>query len=99
MFQGWVTAAGGRGAEGIAAFEAALAEHRATGEVLEVCYFLGVLAEMLGRDGRAQPGLARIDEALALVEQTGESWYEAELHRSRGEIGRASCREVGCESV
>jgi class 3 adenylate cyclase/predicted ATPase len=88
MFQGWLTATGGRSAEGIATFEAALAEHRATGELLEVCYFLGVLAEMLGRDGRAEAGLARIAEALTLVERTGERWYEAELHRGRGELLR-----------
>src|SRR5690606_10286351 len=88
MFQGWVTATGGRGAEGIATFEQALAEHRATGEVIEVCYFLGVLAEMLGHQGRAEAGLARIDEALALVERTGERWFEAELHRGHGELLR-----------
>src|SRR3546814_10750971 len=85
MFQGWVTATGGRGAEGIAVFEAALAEHRATGEVIEVCYFLGVLAELLGSNGRAEAGLARIAEALDLVERTGERWCEAELHRGRGD--------------
>src|SRR3546814_9723317 len=88
MFLGWRTATGGRGAEGIAVFEAALAEHRATGEVIEVCYFLGVLAELLGSNGRAEAGLARIAEALDLVERTGERWCEAELHRGRGELLR-----------
>lgn len=88
MFQGWLTAAEGRVAEGIATFETALAEHRATGEVLEVCYFLGVLGEMLGGANRAEAGLARNAEALALVERTGERWYEAELHRGRGELQR-----------
>jgi len=88
MFEGWVTATGGDLAAGIATFETALAEHRATGEVIEVCFYLGVLAEMLGRAGRIDDGLARIAEALELVEQTGERWYEAELHRGRGELLR-----------
>src|SRR3546814_17946000 len=93
MFQGWVTATGGRGAEGIAVFEAALAEHRATGEVIEVCYFLGVLAEPLGSNGRAEAGLPRIAEALDLVERTGGRWCEAD------QIGRASCRECVSHAV
>ncbi|MGF1593912.1 MAG: AAA family ATPase [Kiloniellaceae bacterium] len=92
MFQGWVAATTGRPAEGIARFEDALAEHRATGEVLEVCYFLGVLAELLGRDGRVEAGLRRIAEALELVERTGERWYEAELHRGRGELLRLTAK-------
>jgi adenylate cyclase len=36
--------------------------------------------------GRASEGLALIAESLALVEQTGERWYEAELHRLDGEL-------------
>jgi adenylate cyclase len=30
--------------------------------------------------------LATLEEALSLVEQTGERYYEAELHRQRGEL-------------
>jgi predicted ATPase len=88
MFEAWVTGADGDLAGAIASFEKALAEHRATGEVIEVCYYLGVLAELLGRAGRFEDGLARIAEALELVERTGERWYEAELHRSRAELLR-----------
>lgn len=88
MFEAWVTAADGDLAAAITSFETALAEHRATGEVIEVCYYLGVLAEMLGRAGRIEDGLTRLTEALELVEQTGERWYEAELHRSRAELLR-----------
>src|SRR3546814_16691580 len=82
MFQGWVTATGGRGAEGIAVFEAALAEHRATGEVSEVCYFLGVLAELLGSNGRAEAGLARIAEGLH-----GKSFVSGERWSVRVDMG------------
>ncbi len=86
MFQGWLKAAVGQTEEGIAIFQSALSEHRATGEVLEVCYFLGLLGEMLGRHGQVEAGLDHIAQALALVEQTGERWYEAELHRTRGSL-------------
>ena len=92
MFQGWVTASRGQLAEGIARFEESLAEHRATGEELEVCYYLGVLAELLGRDDRLEAGLQRVDEAFELVEHTGERWFEAELHRGRGELLRLAGR-------
>lgn len=86
MFQGWLQATGGQTAEGIALFQSALSEHRATGEVLEVCYFLGLLAEMLGSNRQAEAGLDHVAQALALVEQTGERWYEAELHRTKGNL-------------
>jgi predicted ATPase len=32
--------------------------------------------------------LAALDEALTVMEQTGERYYEAELHRQRGELRR-----------
>jgi predicted ATPase len=31
-------------------------------------------------------GLALVEEALAMVNVTGESWYEAELYRLQGEL-------------
>jgi predicted ATPase len=35
---------------------------------------------------QVREGLALLDEALALVNKTGERWPEAELHRLKGEL-------------
>jgi serine/threonine protein kinase/predicted ATPase len=49
-------------------------------------YFLGLLAEVLSADGQVDEGLEILARALKLVETTGERYYEAELHRLRGEL-------------
>ena len=49
-------------------------------------YFRGLLAELEAEGPNAEIALARIDEALALAEQTGERWTDALLHRIRGDI-------------
>ena len=49
-------------------------------------FFQGWLAEFEAAEQDAQGALARIDEALALAEQTGERWTDALLHRIRGDI-------------
>jgi predicted ATPase len=36
--------------------------------------------------GQPEAGLTALNEALALVEKTGERYYEAELHRLQGEL-------------
>jgi predicted ATPase len=54
---------------------------------------LALLAESLQAGGQIDEGLAVAVEALALVEATGERFYEAELHRLRGEL--LLLREVG----
>jgi len=36
--------------------------------------------------GQPEGGLADLEEALTLIEKTGERYYEAELHRQRGEL-------------
>jgi predicted ATPase len=45
-----------------------------------------LLAETLRRSGRAEEGLQVVEEALAVVEATGERWWEADLHRLRGDL-------------
>jgi predicted ATPase len=49
---------------------------------------LALLAESLKAGGQVEDGLAVAAEALAMVEATGERFYEAELHRLRGELLR-----------
>ena len=49
-------------------------------------YFLTVLAEAEARSGRAVQTCSLLEHALDRVKHTGERWFEAELHRRKGEI-------------
>ena len=63
-----------------------LAGWRAIGAEFARPYCLAMLAEAYAQNGQAEEGLAVVAEALAAVETTGERFYEAELHRLRGEL-------------
>jgi predicted ATPase len=45
-----------------------------------------LLAEREAEAGRVEVGLATLDTQLAAIEQTGERWFDAEVHRARGEL-------------
>jgi predicted ATPase len=47
---------------------------------------LTMLAEVELEAGETDAALASIDAGLAITRQTGEHWYEAEIHRIRGDI-------------
>jgi predicted ATPase len=47
---------------------------------------LTMLAEVELEAGEIDAALASIDAGLAITRQTGEHWYEAEIHRIRGDI-------------
>jgi predicted ATPase/class 3 adenylate cyclase len=85
ILRGWAITAQGGGAEGIAQVRQGLAAHRATGAGLHVPYFLSLLAEAYGEVGQPEEGLTALVEALAIVDNTGERHWEAELHRYKGE--------------
>jgi predicted ATPase len=86
ILQGWALAAQGQGAEGIAQIHKGLVALRATGAENFRPYFLALLADAYGKMMQVREGLALLDEALALVNKTGERWPEAELHRLKGEL-------------
>ncbi len=44
------------------------------------------MANCLGKTGRSEAGLELVVEALDFVEKKGVRWYEAELHRIKGEL-------------
>jgi predicted ATPase len=97
MLRGSALVGEGLGDEGIDQLREGLAAWRAMGAELLRPYFLGLLAEACWRAGRADEGLAIVEEALSLVERTGERMYEAELHRLRGELLRV--RESGAAAT
>ena len=63
-----------------------LAAWQATGLGQLRPYFLALLAEAYGHVDQADAGLTALTEALTLVDTTEERFYEAELHRLRGEL-------------
>jgi predicted ATPase len=61
-----------------------IATYRATGTVLDLPWYLGVLADAYGSTGLAEAGLAALAEALAAADKT--DFYEAELYRLKGAL-------------
>jgi class 3 adenylate cyclase/tetratricopeptide (TPR) repeat protein len=45
-----------------------------------------LLADVQSGPGRVESALDTVDEALADVEETGQHWFDSELHRARGEL-------------
>jgi predicted ATPase len=86
VLSGWAVAAQGQEAEGIRQIRQGIAAYRATGAVLLWPYFLALLAEAYGSTGQGEEGLRVLAEALPLVHYTGVRFYEAELHRLKGEL-------------
>ena len=64
---------------GMAAFRAARAE-------IERQHWLALLGEVYVKMGQHEQGRHALAEARAIVDQTGERWWEAELHRLEGEL-------------
>ena len=86
IMRGWALAMQGQGAEGLTQLRHGLDAYRATGAEFQRPHFLGMLAEVYRSLGQPEAGLTALSEALALVEKTGERYYEAELHRLKGEL-------------
>jgi predicted ATPase len=63
-----------------------IAEFKASGARLRLPYYLSLLAQVCGKAGRAEEGLASIDEALSEARTHNERWWDAEVHRLRGEL-------------
>ena len=86
VVEGWALAMRGDTADGIAMMRHALAESHASGSLSYRTYHLGLLAEALAAENELGESCRTLDEALELVDQTGERIWEAELHRFRGEM-------------
>jgi predicted ATPase len=83
---GWARALQGEGAAGVAEASAALAQWEETGARMLRSFFLGLVGEAHRAAGKPHEALAVIDLALAVSQSIGEHFYDAELHRLRGEL-------------
>jgi predicted ATPase len=86
ILRGWVLAAGGQGEEGIMQIQQGLAAYQATGVARDRPYYLALLAEASIQASRTAAGLEALGEALVTLAKSGGYWWEAELHRLKGEL-------------
>jgi predicted ATPase len=70
----------------IASLRESIAAFRASGARLRLPYYFGLLAQACGRAGWTAQGLAAVDEGMAASRAHNERWWDAELHRLRGEL-------------
>jgi predicted ATPase len=85
MLHGWAAADGGTAETGIAELRQGLAANQAMGIQLHIPSFLGLLAGLYIGIRNPIEALKVLDEAMAQVDRRDERWFEAELHRLRGE--------------
>lgn len=83
---GWAVAELGNPEDGIEKMKKGLAEYESTGARLRSPYFLGLLADQLGKMGRVEEGLAAISKALEVADVTREGYALSEWHRIKGEL-------------
>jgi predicted ATPase len=86
MHRGWVKVKNGDVTEGMSLLRSGLAAYRATGAVLTAPLYMSHLARACEVAGRIGESLALLDDALQIVERTGERWIAAELYRHKGRL-------------
>jgi tetratricopeptide (TPR) repeat protein len=86
ILRGWGLARLGAGVDAVGELRRGLSAYLATGAEMEHPYYLGLLGDTLSRSGRPDEGLAVVDEALGMVQASRSFFYQAELHRLRGDL-------------
>ena len=98
MLRGRSLAMQGRQDEGIAEMRQGLAAYQAMGAEALQLHWRSNLAEVYGKAGRVEEGLAVLADAQALTERNGsERWFDAELYRLKGELRWQKARNQGQE--
>jgi DNA-binding SARP family transcriptional activator/predicted ATPase len=86
---------------GLTQMQQGLADYEATGAKLSRSLFLATLAEVYGKTGQVEEGLALLAEALVFANQGGERLWEADIYRLKGELllkAKAERRKASPES-
>jgi predicted ATPase len=86
MYSGWAKVNNGDVTEGISLLRSGSAAYRATGAENWMPHFTALLARACDIAGQFEEALTLLDDALQIVERTGERWFAAELNRHKGQL-------------
>ena len=99
IMRGYVLTKRGKCSEGLAIARQGWVDRAATGSLWHGTYYLGLLAIACESAGHVDDALDLLSKAMEIAERTGERWFEAELHRVRGELIVAHDRYGGSEEA
>jgi predicted ATPase len=86
ILRGWVKVKNGDVAEGMSLLRSGSIAYRAIGQEAWMPFFIALLAAACEIAGQVEEGLTLLDDALEIVERTGERWFAAELNRHKGQL-------------
>ena len=95
---GWAMTEEGEQAEGIDRLAQGVAAIRSAGTELVLPYYLGLLATACADNGRIAQGVHAVDDALQVVDKTGQRLWEPELQRKKGELVLLAAGPTGTEA-
>ena len=90
MHQGYILALTGKAPEAVQMITSGIAAHRSTGATIAIPSSLSYLARAYAELGQFDHARRCIGEAMTAIETTKQSWCEAEVHRTAGEIALMS---------
>jgi class 3 adenylate cyclase/predicted ATPase len=100
MLRGWANSYLGHIEEGLPELRKSARALEATGALIWVQFARYLLAQVLAKAGQFADAMKVVDQALLTVAGTSGRWYEAELHRLRGDLlvgaGESSAAAQAC---
>jgi class 3 adenylate cyclase/predicted ATPase len=84
IYSGWVKVQNGDVTEGISLLRSGLSAYRGTGAEVWVPHYIALLASAYDIAGQIEEASTLFDDALQVVERTGERWLASELNRHKG---------------
>jgi predicted ATPase len=86
LFRGWAKVKSGDVAEGMSFLRSGSSAHHGTGAEVWAPLHIALLAGACEITGQIEEARGLLDEALQIVERTGERWFAAELNRHKGRL-------------
>jgi class 3 adenylate cyclase/predicted ATPase len=86
IYGGWVKVNKGDVTEGLALLHNSVIAYRATGTESLMPHYMALLASACEIARQIEEASTLLDDALRMVERTGERWFAAELNRQKGQL-------------
>ena len=98
ILRGWLLAGDARSEDAFERIREGLAAYGAKGTALARPTFVGILADVAYHSGRSQEGLAFLTEELAPDRPGSLVYWDADLHRWKGELALAAGAQADAEA-